>query len=581
MTTALPRRSPRRVLAAAVLAALPATLLAAPSAHAQQQVNTNGTALDANNRIGSNGMNTFRPPPQAGVLGNQIVNGNVSNGRQFHGTIPYSDPTEFFGVQPGRQIADFQKNSVGVGTPYAPTQVPNVSTPYYSENRYAAPAAPGKFTTTPNSAGYIPAQPIVVQPNDLRMGAHLDADSVQGAMPKPGELVLPGQIDPTSNQRTIFTASPLSGVRQWNSADVNTLQYLSQFTGMRADDVLDRMKLGQADVSRMQKELQTSSGVALGTMTKGPANAPENANAQQANGALSAQVGQPLEAPANSLLSGSPVTSTVGAATPLNGNVNTSETFYNRVLGAPERQSGQYDELKKRLARYETDHRDTAQAAAEAFNKAKREKEAAANKANPAGPGAVPAPEAPAKEKPQAPEAKTPAPVNIKTMTEGVQAAGLKDLLGKAEGLMKEGKFTSAIDTYGAAEQVAPNQPLIWIGRANAELGAAYYGRAEAHLKQAFDADHALLMGQYDLRTFLGEDRLTSVIKDLREIADSDTQSATSVFLLAYISYNTGNEARATAYLDLADKRSGGRDPVYKLLREHWSLPPNQPNVNK
>jgi tetratricopeptide (TPR) repeat protein len=580
MMTAQPRRrSPHRVLAAAVLAALPLTLVAAPSARAQQQVNTNGTALDANNRIGSNGMNTFRPPPQAGVLGNQIVNGNVTNGRQFHGRVGYSDPTEFAGFQAGRAVSNFEKNSVGVGVPYSPTQVPNQSTPYYAENRFAAPAAPGKWATAPNSAGYIPAQPIVIQPNDPRLGVHLDAEEVQGAMPKPGELVLPGPIDPTSNQRTVFTASPLMGVRPWNSADVNTLQYLSQFTGMRADNVLDRMKLDQTDLSRMRQELQTSSGVALGstsTLTKGPANAPEGANPAQANGALSAAVGQPLEAPANVLLSGSPVTGSVGSAQPLGGNLNTSETFYNRVLGAPERQSGQYNELKKRLARYENEHQDAGQAAAEAFNKAKRAKEAAAQKNNPTGPVPPPAPQAPApKEKPA--EAKAP-PVNIKTMTQGVQAAGLKDLLGKAETLMKEGKFTTAIDTYAAAEQVAPNQPLIWIGRANAELGAAYYGRAEAHLKQAFDADHALLMGQYDLRSFLGEDRLTSVIKDLRDIADTDTKSATPVFLLAYISYNTGNEARAAAYLDLADKRSGGKDPIYKLLRAHWMLPAN---INK
>src|SRR5690242_11830326 len=135
MMTAQPRRRlPHRVLAAAALAALPLTLVAAPSARAQQQVNTNGTALDANNRIGSNGMNTFRPPPQAGVLGNQIVNGNVTNGRQFHGRVGYSDPTEFAGFQAGRAVSNFEKNSVGVGVPYSPTQVPNQSTPYYAEN---------------------------------------------------------------------------------------------------------------------------------------------------------------------------------------------------------------------------------------------------------------------------------------------------------------------------------------------------------------------------------------------------------------------------------------------------------------
>jgi tetratricopeptide (TPR) repeat protein len=167
-----------------------------------------------------------------------------------------------------------------------------------------------------------------------------------------------------------------------------------------------------------------------------------------------------------------------------------------------------------------------------------------------------------------------PQPLAVKSMTAGVNGQGLKEMLGKAELLMKEGKFTSAIDQYAAAELVAPNQPLIWIGRANAELGASYYNRAEGHLKQAFEMDKALLMAQYDLRGFLGEDRVQSVIKDLKEVASSDQKSATPVFLLAYIFYNTGNERRAAGFLDLAEKRSEGKDrAIYKLLREHWTLP--------
>jgi hypothetical protein len=63
MTTESPRRAHRRMLTAAVLAALPVAFVAAPSARAQQQINTNGTALDANNRIGSGGANTYRPAP--------------------------------------------------------------------------------------------------------------------------------------------------------------------------------------------------------------------------------------------------------------------------------------------------------------------------------------------------------------------------------------------------------------------------------------------------------------------------------------------------------------------------------------
>ncbi|MGB7160558.1 MAG: hypothetical protein WBD40_21010, partial [Tepidisphaeraceae bacterium] len=166
-----------------------------------------------------------------------------------------------------------------------------------------------------------------------------------------------------------------------------------------------------------------------------------------------------------------------------------------------------------------------------------------------------------------------PGPVKIETLAKGVPGKGLADLLTSAESLMKQGRFTSALEKYDQAEQVAPNNPLIKLGRANAELGASYFARADAHLREAFTADAALLMGQYDLRAFLGEDRLKVVASDLKEIANAEQSQARPVFLLAYIAYNSGNERMAAGYLDLADKRSGGKDPLIKKMREHWTLP--------
>ena len=166
-----------------------------------------------------------------------------------------------------------------------------------------------------------------------------------------------------------------------------------------------------------------------------------------------------------------------------------------------------------------------------------------------------------------------PAPVKIDSLAKGVPGKGLADLLTSAESLMKEGRFSSALEKYDAAEQVAPNNPLIKLGRANAELGASYFARAEQHLREAFAADEALLMGQYDLRAFFGEDRLKVIANDLKEIANKEQTQVTPVFLLAYIAYNSENEPMAAGYLDLAEKRAGGKDALIKKIREHWTLP--------
>jgi hypothetical protein len=217
----------------------------------------------------------------------------------------------------------------------------------------------------------------------------------------------------------------------------------------------------------------------------------------------------------------------------------------------------------------------------EALLKGEKDAKAKAGAADPSQPsqpsGVAPAPSPSAQAAAPAPAAPRtgpkPAPVKIDSLAKGVPGKGLADLLTGAEALMKEGKFSSALEKYDAAEQVAPNNPLILLGRANAELGASYFARAEQHLREAFTADEALLMGQYDLRTFFGEDRLKVIANDLKEIANAEQNQARPVFLLAYVAYNSGNERMAAGYLDLADKRSGGKDPLIKKIRDHWTLP--------
>ena len=190
----------------------------------------------------------------------------------------------------------------------------------------------------------------------------------------------------------------------------------------------------------------------------------------------------------------------------------------------------------------------------------------------PAVPAAATKSPAPAA-KPAVPAVKRPAPLRIKSLAEGVQAKGLHDLLADAEELMRAGKFASAIDKYAAAEQVAPNNPLMRLGRAHAELGATRYGSAEQHIRDAIDADPALLMGQYDLEAFMGRDRLGFLITDLKQMAQTEATSPRPMLLLAYIAYGMpGQEAAASEYLNDAATRAIGADPLIESMKKHWVL---------
>ena len=97
-----------------------------------------------------------------------------------------------------------------------------------------------------------------------------------------------------------------------------------------------------------------------------------------------------------------------------------------------------------------------------------------------------------------------------------------------------------------------------------------------------------LVVAQFDLRSLIGQDRLQVLVRDLKELSANDPNQARAPLLLAYIAYNTGNEAQAGEYLATAEQRAGADDPLIKAWRRSWKLPPAgatepapQPDANK
>jgi tetratricopeptide (TPR) repeat protein len=191
----------------------------------------------------------------------------------------------------------------------------------------------------------------------------------------------------------------------------------------------------------------------------------------------------------------------------------------------------------------------------------------------------APAPEAtpgaaPAQPEAAAPQVDVPAgPVRINSMADNVQAKGLRDLLTSAETLMRQEKYAAALDKYNTAQEVAPNNPMIGVGRAHAELAASYYRRAETDLRDALAKAPELAEAQFDLKSLVGPDRLQVIVKDLKDLADTDKTQARPLLLLAYIAYHTGNADQAATYLDAAQKRVQGEDSLIKAWRGSWTLP--------
>jgi tetratricopeptide (TPR) repeat protein len=569
---------------AVLMLAVAATLAVTPEATAQFRVGSDGRLNDANNRIGSNGYNSraevSRPMYNGG--GNNVVTGNVTGGREFRGDVGYTDPGAFRGDTADATTDRFIRSSSGASfTGVNQNNAQNV-TAFYGSSR-AAPPPPGFQQQGLASGAYIPAPAAQQQGNDLRLGSVLSTP--QTVLPTPGDLMLPGPVDPTRGRSTI-TASPLYGVRQWQSDVPGEQQFVDRFGQQQRPTGSDQFQLDNATLDQYRSELRAD-------QQPGDAN-PTDPNGEPNRQQLPAgtDLSRPQGSPTDPNLANSEIPSSLLANRALGGQVGTDQATRQQLM-SPAEQSGLYAQL---LRQFEAQGAATTDQEAqrrfvlqrnlrEQINQAKAkppspdETDPAAGGAEglmPGDPGAGEQPSALDVSKlpvNSAGGSAAPAgPVKVTNLAEGTKAKGLATLLSGAEESMRAGQFGAAIDRYDAAAKVAPNNPLVTLGRAHAELGASYYGRAESDLRKAFANGPALLLGQYDLVTFLGEERLAFVIKDLKEIATAEKQQAGPTFLLAYVARNMGNDKLAADYLTETEKRLGGADETVDAMRKAWNL---------
>jgi len=652
------RRKPNALLVAA--AALPAVFLAAPPARAQYQID-NTRSNDANNRLDSNGYNGNGPGinrPYGAfsggngnqvVTGNQIINGNVTAGREFRGFVPYTDPRAFRDGAAGSGLDRFIAGSAGAPIGNSANIDLTRPMPFYGESR-GVPPPPG-FVREGFNGGYVPRNPNAPITNPLDTANYANpllpnADNARlgttelnpnGNLPRPGQLLGAGPLDPSANP-TLYAASPLFGLKQLSAGNPQD-QYL--LGTLRQQNSIDRLGLSDAAMRQMGSELlqpnnSLNNNLANPSLNNQPnqnldANNPNNPNNPnpQAPGAgpnaprpglnspnvqnipgqnnpteRRAEPNVPLgaaDAVSNPNLAAGPYTDRLQTSR-LGADVRTGEGTRQQLLIPPSQQSTVYKDLRRKLEQYNSQRYRSDEEANRDFRALLRAKQEADKKAQPAEaqrpneafrPGvtrggapeidAVPPPVVPGHVSAEQPTTTPPAPavkpepMKVESLAEGVKAEGLRNLLTKAEDLMRQGKYTSALDQYDAAEQLVPNNPLVSLGKGVAELGAGNYVRADTQIRAALAGDPALLLGQYDLRKLLGEDRVQFLVGDLKQIANTQKDQELPIFLIAFIAYNTGNAESAANYLDMADKRARGGDTLIRVLRDYWKLPDNKP----
>lgn len=539
----------------------------------QYRVGSDGRAQDANNRIGSGGYNSGGTNRPLGPSGNDIVTGNVTGGKQFRGDVPYGDAGAFRGLTSDVESDQFIRQSAGVPID-GMNNNNNASntTAFYGSSR-AAPAPRG-FTLQGTTGGYVPGGPAANRAgSDLRLGTVIATP--QSVLPPPGGLMLPGPVDSGAGM-SLITASPLYGVRQWDGADPAQRTFVDRFSQETWPTSPDAMQLDAATLDRFRNELNGDAG--FDAQSANPALLPDAALSARPAGAAGDPALANSALPTNQLptagLNDGPV---VGGSTrnEIVTPMRQSALFarmqqqFDRSGGAMTDQEAQRRFEIERGVRKTVGDADAATAKRDAGGPPVPDgvKADASRPSLPVAPGALDGGTAGATAGPRE-------PLKVSSLAEGTVAPGLASLLTGAETSMKQGQFGAAIDRYDAAAKVAPNNPLITLGRANAQLGASYYGRAESDLRKAFTKGPALLEGQYDLISFLGEERLGFVIADLKQIARDEPTQAGPTFLLAYIARNMGNAKLAGEYLTETEKRLGGPDALIGTMRRVWNVSP-------
>lgn len=563
-----------------LLVAIAAMLLTVAPATAQVRADPN-RANDANTRVGSGGFNDYGNRG-SNVTQNDIIYGNVTGGKAFRGPIRERDPGAFSGPVGTRSLDRFIRNSEGVPEPYQPGYNLITPQPFYSETRYGPP--PLGSIREGFTGGYIGTD---IVPQSVLTTTASDYDTSLATRAQPigyssaigtrggyigselSETVLQGSREPQYHQ-PLLSGSPLYGVRQLRSSETpEATDLFDQFSpSALLQSGSDRLRVDNADVLRLRNELQSLSEPPQAQPNTGQEQTPGEQQQRQP-GAGQQNTLRPFESPEDRALN-SRANDAISQGS-LTADLNPQQGVRQRpVAMTPQQLSAQYNELALRLQRYQSPQMAALQAAHDQQQMAQqatkpRGTPGRENATQPAGP------------MPRA-ALRPAAPLKVASLAAGVRAKGLHDLLQAAEEDMRKGDFQKAIDKYNTAQQavaasrVPINTSLVLLGRGTAELAAGFYRNASIDLHRAL-ADKALLMGQYDLSSWITQKRLDQITRELQDLANADKNSEMPPFLLAYISYNVGEPDQASRYLDEARKRAGRSDPLVSLLERYWNLP--------
>ena len=485
------------------------------------------------------------------TTGNQVITGNVADGKHFRGVVPYSASTNFADTLGSTTLDSFMRRSAGTGSI---GELSGRYTPYYSPSNTVTTTRPGLSS--------------VIRPPTARTESRTaDGFTVPGggqeqslAGPEFGNSkkinYLPMRYSPQQLEKLIS-----DGVRTYAAAkrlvdeqnigqmerlkrDLGQLEYRAPQSRQslidRADplrpfsklehtyDTYTQLELPKPKVREKQPDAPRDTGLldAKGELTKLPKTEQASDDGQTKKDALKGDVYEQMKREIESLQRN------LESAVRKSSFDEAKETAAGKE-GPKKRKSSRDIIIEQMQASLSDEDEEMNEYEAELLRRAMSKK-----------------------------QQEQPSDVVLSVRAKKIMgehktfASYSKDNFNKhmraAEQYLKEGKYYRAEDTYTLASIYKPNDPLVYAGKSHALFSAGEYMSSSLFLSRALEIFPEYARFKIDLAAMVGDrDKLESRIGDIEEWIER-SGSADLQFLLGYVYYQMGRVSEAKKAIDAA-----------------------------
>ena len=536
---------------------LMACLVAVPSTFAQNRVGSDGRALDANQQVGSAGVN-----PADGRLDfsrqNDIITGNVGGGRGFQDTVGYGAVGEFQDNLGSDSLFNFRSGSLSSSPSYFNAASVggvgyqgNISVYRSFTNRVAQPQSPGLlvapigggFSLNPNNglntinSGSVSTYRAV---GNLTPGLALQSFSSSPVLGLRGGNAVTSE----AVSRTLYEAAEEANSFDTENENDNGMSQPSIY----GTDLFDPFgKPKQDEGQSMLRPGQLPPTLMIGQRLQNP-----NAQAAQAyGGSRNIQVLDNLFNRANQ---SDPSTDQDNTYLKLlrdiqNDQINKSTTdAWDSTLEAPTSQQlteaeRAYDDIMKEMYGDDYETRREGSTAEDAGEESGEDVRGVVNQLNYSLP-------------------------RIETLASNKQDR-IARLTREAETALADGKYLSAESRYRQIMLDVKNDPMPQVGLVHAQLGAGMFRSAGMNLRSVFNQHPELIAARYNAKLLPPESRLQWIQQEIQSAISQNEGGKDAPLLLAYMGYQADSRQVVRYGLALAQSKSP-RDPLLSVLREIW-----------